>query len=81
MIAALQVTLSVDKKLYTSYNSVFMVFYVIMFNVTDDLDDIFSCDSSSIGHNVGLSVPYEFYGSVMLLLVCKYCYCCFSLEY
>ena len=28
---------------------------------------LFSCDSSSIGHNVGLSVHNEFYGSVMLL--------------
>ena len=56
---------------------------------------LFSCDSSSIGHNVGLSVGLsvclsvglsvgpsvrnEFYGSVMLLIVYKCCCCYCSL--
>ena len=50
---------------------------------------IFSCDSSPIGHNVGLSVcrlvclsvGNEFYGSVMLLVVHICCYSCCSLGY
>ena len=45
----------------------------------------FGCDSSSISHNVGMSVccyvPKEFYGSVMMLLVYKCCYYCCSLYY
>ena len=37
---------------------------------------IFSCDSSSMGHNVSLSVRNKFYESFMLLLVYDCCYCC-----
>ena len=35
----------------------------------------------SVGPSVGLSVPNEFYGSVMLLLVYICCFYCCSLDY
>ena len=41
MIAALQVTLSVSNKLYTSYNVVIRVMCVNIFTVTDELDVCF----------------------------------------
>ena len=40
-IAALQVTMSVLIKLDTSYNVVIWVLYVVIMNVTDDLDVVF----------------------------------------
>ena len=41
MIAALQVTMSVLNELDTSYNVVIRVLYVVMIDVTDDLDVVF----------------------------------------
>ena len=41
MIAAPQVTMSVLNKLDTSYNVVIRVLYVVMIDVTDDLDVVF----------------------------------------
>ena len=41
VIAALQVTMSVLNKLDTSYNVVIRVLYVVMIDVTDDLDVVF----------------------------------------
>ena len=57
------------------------------FNLYYSLNLVFSCDSSSISRNVGLSVcrsvcrsaSDEFYRSFMLLLVYDCCYCCCSL--
>ena len=40
-IAAPQVTMSVLNKLDTSYNVVIRVLYVVMIDVTDDLDVVF----------------------------------------
>ena len=46
--------MSVSSKFHTSYNVVIIFMYVVVSNVTDDLDDVFSCDSSSISRNVSL---------------------------
>ena len=40
-MAALQVTLSVGNKLYTSYNVVIRIMCVVIFTVTDELDVCF----------------------------------------
>ena len=78
--------MSVSSKFHTSYNVVIIFTYVVVSNVTDDLDDVFSCNSSSLSHNVGQSVGLsvnltvcrsvhnEFDRSVMLLLVYICCY-------
>ena len=88
-IAAPEVTVSVSGKLHTSYNVLIMFMYVVIGNVTDNLNVVFSCYRSSVSHNVGLyvclsvcwSVRNEFYSSVMMLVVyiCCYSYC--SLDY
>ena len=63
--------------------SVFMLFLLLQLRLLQHSVVIFciffSCDSSSIGHNVSLSVCNEFYGSVMLLLVYDSSYCSCSI--
>ena len=54
-IAASQFTMSVSGKLYRSNNFLILFMYVVIRNVTDDVD-IVSCNSNSIIRNVGLSV-------------------------
>ena len=55
-VAALQFKVSVSSKIHTSYIVVIMFMFVAISNVTDDLDDVFSCNSSSVSGNDCLSV-------------------------
>ena len=48
VIAAPQVTMSVLNKLDTSYNVVIRVLYVVMIDVTDDLDVVFLREYSTV---------------------------------
>ena len=60
------------------------VVVIIFFGVYCYLS-VFSCDSSSISGNIGMSVCQsvrnEFYRSVMLLIVYICCFYCCSLDY
>ena len=56
VVAALQFKVSVSSKFHTRYNVVIMFMHVVISNVTDDLDDVFSCASSAVSYTVGLSV-------------------------